>query len=311
MQPDWLPPGRWRWAYLLLSRLLAGIGIGMFVALYRFDLRFIPINAFFGLVLALIYGLLFEQQARSELDTGPPKNWLNIGLGLLGAALTAAVFWLSDPAGGPATPLYWGLLNGIGLGLASGMIFGRSYSDDIRTVEALKWDWRQALKTVLPALILAVPLGLLGGQAFGFTGNQRWALAAEVGLAFALFGGLRGSRLARTSRPNEGIRLSLRNAVLAAVLFGAVMGLLLTLSSGLEFGLRRLAQFSLGAAMTYGGLNVLNHFILRFLLWRRGEIALRLATFLDYTAGLVFLHKVGGGYIFIHRLLQEHFAKQP
>ena len=30
--------------------------------------------------------------------------------------------------------------------------------------------------------------------------------------------------------------------------------------------------------------------------------------FLDYAARLVFLQKVGGGYIFIHRLLLEHFA---
>ena len=30
--------------------------------------------------------------------------------------------------------------------------------------------------------------------------------------------------------------------------------------------------------------------------------------FLDYAVKLVFLRKVGGGYIFIHRLLLEHFA---
>jgi hypothetical protein len=60
--------------------------------------------------------------------------------------------------------------------------------------------------------------------------------------------------------------------------------------------------------MGYGGLNVANHFILRFLLWRRGEIPYSFITFLDHAAGLVFLHKVGGGYIFIHRLLQEYFG---
>jgi hypothetical protein len=30
--------------------------------------------------------------------------------------------------------------------------------------------------------------------------------------------------------------------------------------------------------------------------------------FLDYAAERIFLRKVGGGYIFIHRLLQEYFA---
>jgi hypothetical protein len=88
------------------------------------------------------------------------------------------------------------------------------------------------------------------------------------------------------------------------------MGLLLTLLSGPEFGLRRLVQFALGAAMAYGGLNVLNHAILRLLLWQRGDLPRALTSFLDHSAGLVFLHKVGGGYIFIHRLLQEYFAER-
>jgi len=30
--------------------------------------------------------------------------------------------------------------------------------------------------------------------------------------------------------------------------------------------------------------------------------------FLDYCVDRIFLRRVGGGYIFIHRLLQEHFA---
>ena len=29
---------------------------------------------------------------------------------------------------------------------------------------------------------------------------------------------------------------------------------------------------------------------------------------LDYAAQLVLLHKVGGGYIFVHRMLMEYFA---
>ena len=32
------------------------------------------------------------------------------------------------------------------------------------------------------------------------------------------------------------------------------------------------------------------------------------AAFLDYAAGRVFLRKVGGGYIFVHRMLLEYFA---
>ena len=32
------------------------------------------------------------------------------------------------------------------------------------------------------------------------------------------------------------------------------------------------------------------------------------ARFLDYATALIFLRKVGGGYIFVHRLIMEHFA---
>jgi hypothetical protein len=258
----------------------------------------------FGLGLALIHSFIYARQIRI------PNLIRSVTIGLLAMALTAVLFQLDNPAESIATSLYWGLLNGIGLGLANGIVFGRSYNEDIRTVEALEWDWQQGLKVAVPALALALPLGLLGGLAFGFTGGERWSLAAEIGVTFALFGGLRGSRLERTSRPNEGIWLSLRNAIGAAVLFGIVMGLLLTLLSGLDFGLRRLAQYGWGAAISYGGLNVLNHAILRLLLWRRGDIPRTLVSFLDHAAGLVFLHKVGGGYIFIHRLLQEYFAER-
>jgi hypothetical protein len=31
--------------------------------------------------------------------------------------------------------------------------------------------------------------------------------------------------------------------------------------------------------------------------------------FLDHCVDLIFLRRVGGGYIFIHRLMMEHFAE--
>ena len=35
----------------------------------------------------------------------------------------------------------------------------------------------------------------------------------------------------------------------------------------------------------------------------------RYVTFLDYATERIFLRKVGGGYIYIHRLLQDYFAE--
>lgn len=57
-----------------------------------------------------------------------------------------------------------------------------------------------------------------------------------------------------------------------------------------------------------GGAACLQHFTLRLLLWRNDFAPWRYVRFLDYAAERIFLRKVGGGYIFIHRMLLEHFA---
>jgi hypothetical protein len=57
-----------------------------------------------------------------------------------------------------------------------------------------------------------------------------------------------------------------------------------------------------------GGSAWLKHYVLRFLLWRNDYAPLNYIRFLDYAAERVFLRKVGGGYIFTHRLLMEYFA---
>jgi hypothetical protein len=41
---------------------------------------------------------------------------------------------------------------------------------------------------------------------------------------------------------------------------------------------------------------------------RNGDIPWNYVGFLDYAADRIFLRKVDGGYIFIHRMLMEYFA---
>ncbi len=60
--------------------------------------------------------------------------------------------------------------------------------------------------------------------------------------------------------------------------------------------------------LLYGGLASFRHYVLRFLLWRAGSIPWNYPRFLDFAAERILLGKVGGGYIFIHRLLLEYFA---
>jgi hypothetical protein len=73
-------------------------------------------------------------------------------------------------------------------------------------------------------------------------------------------------------------------------------------------GLGRGLIVGLITGLFFGGRTVIRHFTLRYLLFREGYVPWRYADFLDHAAERIFLRKVGGGYIFIHRLLMEYFA---
>jgi hypothetical protein len=71
------------------------------------------------------------------------------------------------------------------------------------------------------------------------------------------------------------------------------------LSGGLIVGLDR------------GGSAVIKHYALRLILWLNGYTPFNFIKFLDHCTRLILLKKVGGGYIFIHRMLLEYFAYLP
>lgn len=56
------------------------------------------------------------------------------------------------------------------------------------------------------------------------------------------------------------------------------------------------------------GFACIQHLTLRFILYRANYIPWNYTHFLEYTTERIFLQKVGEGYIFVHRLLLEHFA---
>ena len=49
------------------------------------------------------------------------------------------------------------------------------------------------------------------------------------------------------------------------------------------------------------------HLVLRLLLWKSGSAPLNYAAFLAHAKELLLLRQVGGGYVFVHRLLREYF----
>ena len=67
--------------------------------------------------------------------------------------------------------------------------------------------------------------------------------------------------------------------------------------------------FSIWLGLSLSGRACIQHFALRFVLYRSGLSPWNYARFLNYATDRMFLQRIGGRYRFIHKLLQEHFAK--
>ena len=107
--------------------------------------------------------------------------------------------------------------------------------------------------------------------------------------------------------PNQGIWRSLNYGImftaLPTIIFGGI-GWLVGMPVFLPLG----GMLGIIMGLSLGGFASLQHFILRLILCRSGNIPWNYAHFLNYATERIFLQKVGGGYIFVHRLLLEYFA---
>jgi hypothetical protein len=61
--------------------------------------------------------------------------------------------------------------------------------------------------------------------------------------------------------------------------------------------------------LIFGGGVCIQHFNLRLILYKKDRIPWNYARFLDYASERLLMKKVGGGYVFYHRMLMEHFAR--
>ena len=77
---------------------------------------------------------------------------------------------------------------------------------------------------------------------------------------------------------------------------------------GLNFGLFCGLFGMLFGGLRAGGEACLRHLVLRLWLIRNGSTPWNYVRFLDHAAERILLRKVGGGYVFIHRMLLDYFA---
>jgi hypothetical protein len=136
--------------------------------------------------------------------------------------------------------------------------------------------------------------------------------------------GLTRGEIENRTTPNQGIwrsalhalGIGLLSSIVSVLLFFSIFGFLFRLLFGTSVGLSVLnysamigLSFGVAAGLWFGGMACLQHIVVRLILTRSGVIPLDYVHFLDYCADRILLRKVGGGYIFVHRLLMDYFAE--
>jgi hypothetical protein len=346
MQPDWLPEQKQQRLVTLImsviSGLMFGLIYGLIVGLGVGLSDGLGVGLSDGLGVGLIYGLIggLSVGIRSAVVAGL------IG-GLIGGLVDGLIYGL---IGGLSVGIRSTVVVGLTFGLIGGLsVILVGYVKEIKPIEKVRWSLSTArykwvtklFKRISYGLIFGLSVGLIFGLIFGpigrliFGGSDRpfFKLSGGLifglieglidglifglifgligGLSFGLFFGLIGGlsdgftigEIGAQSFPNEGIRRSARNALITGLIFGLIGGLI----GGLPFGL----FFILCFGLRFGGRACLHHLALRLLLWHHNYAPFNYVRFLDYATARIFLRKVGGGYIFVHRMLLDYFAAKP
>jgi len=196
-------------------------------------------------------------------------------------------------------------------GLCSGLVGGLFYGLSILLISGMLTSEMDIKLT--EGLIYGLVIGLIYGVIF--------KPSTELGIPI----------IKETQVPNQGVKLSLRYSLVTGLLGGPIVGLIVGVSfwliiwqrdsliagvgaggNGLVYGVTfgPIVGLIFGMILGFigGGENVVKHSTLRFILWWQGHIPWNYARFLDYATDLIFLRKIGGGYIFVHRLIMEYFA---
>ena len=180
--------------------------------------------------------------------------------------------------------------------LARGMV---EHSQTVFYIEQLQPDWLPRRQRWAPTWGIAALVGLVFGLVVVLVFGLVFGLV--VGLVFGLLTYEHEIASVEALRWSWADALSaVRNDWRSMLVLGLVGGLVGGLVVGLYIGLV--------GGLNYGGGACLQHLVLRLLIYRNGTAPWNYARFLDSCADRILLRKIGGGYIFIHRMLMDYFA---
>lgn len=143
-------------------------------------------------------------------------------------------------------------------------------------------------------------LFIIGTSFFGFSGGIKFELLIV--------------QVEKSIYPNQGIKKSVLNAMSIGLALGILGSIIYSFFNVLNIAINGVV-INIGliviflCMLTFGGKASLQHLVLRLILCFNRNIPWKYAKFLDWASDKLFLQKVGGGYIFIHRSLMEHFAE--
>lgn len=205
--------------------------------------------------------------------------------------------------------------------MAGGLLFMQTYgSKNIEFSEKLNFSLRlpflsEIIVCICSFLFISIVFGLLGEVKFGVIIGIMFA-AIFLLIILSIEGLQRESRAELRMKPNASFGLILKNGLRTGAIVGLILGLIFGLSSILTMGLISSLNFGIAIGLLFGlisagGNALIQHIALRLILLPEQVIPRwRYDKFLDHCAELGLLRKVGGGYIFRHRLLLEYFAEQ-
>lgn len=320
LSPAWLKSRPQRLIYTLGMHLLIASLLALAIALIYIvgdsPVRFAP-----KMALAIGTAALATGIASARLN-----NLLTLLLHMVLTSLTCS--WALE--GIPS-----GLVAGILLGIPTGAAVVAARNP--RITERLDWSWKRIIVILCAVILVEFFSGLLLYQTAGIAALTEIAgvlqlVALPLGIGILLVFGWRPSlQIARTVKPNQGFWHSLRNTagiilflMLVLMPFGLPTGFSQNLNrqqdiwapagllSSVTFVLSTAWLVALPFGLAVGGAACLQQLVLRSILARAEKLPWNLLQVLDHATDRILLQRVGGGYIFQHRLLQDYFANlQP
>jgi NACHT domain len=300
LQPSWLLTGKQRIRYRVVSGLISGITTGSLIGIMP-GLFFGTSNWMLGdLIFGVFNGFILEKSAKL----------------LYLEMIFIIIYGMTGLIG-----MIYGPIHGLWVSLMG----------NIKPIETLQWSWRKGRDGFLYGIIfgiifgiiygLTTSIGIIDGLPVGITFGL--LLGLILGLLISLVIGFQGCEIQKKDKTNYGIYRSVVNALITGVPIFLIVGLSVWLFTGFSVWLfvgtewtNRLFTglfYGLLAGLTGGLINggnaSIRHFVLRVMLHRKGYVPWNYARFLDHATDRLFLQKVGGGYIFVHRMLLEHFAE--